>query len=374
MGRKTNRSKTDRSNNGTNKRRVSFNLSSEHSNIHRRHSYTSVANGNVNTMYKKTKSRQPTSWIQTILLTGALFVTLPKLVHRTVHTYCPKDDTTSCDGFVRERICQVTRVAIDSYETYMPFSQFLLGIQHRDNREVASSNVRQETIIDESSSNRSNNDNDEKRGILKRVVDRHRQKRAEKKKHRKTTSNRKHSLHHLLEGASTFSHWKQNQKQQYEQQKQNQQAVTNKTIEVDWKKWKYAMSDDFQLSSYQNGLIQELAKRVLLKAKIGKSMSTPEEIDSLSSSTVLLSTKSFKERVDSVAWGGVTNQEVTRWWPSKDKNQNKVSTQSEGARLLAAYLKIMKWPKVRVLEVIVLWRALHYIGTQSYIVTPAIVC
>ena len=44
--------------------------------------------------------------------------------------------------------------------------------------------------------------------------------------------------------------------------------------------------------------------------------------------------------------GAVLRIDVTRWWPRKDKNSNKVSAQSEGARLLAAYLKIMKWPKV----------------------------
>ena len=319
MGRKNNRSKTDRSN----KRRVSFNLSSEH-NIHR-HSYTSVANGNAKSAYNnRTKSRQ--TWLQTLLLTGALFVTLPKVVLRTINTYCPKGE--KYDSLARERICKVARVALDSYDKHSPFNNFLVEI---DDRESASSKQR----TSDESSNRPHN-GDEKRGVLKRVIDRHRQKRAEKKERRKP-SDRQHSLlHHLLEGASTFSHWKQRQKQQQVTIKEN------KTIEVDWRKWKYAMSDDFQLTSYQNRLIKELAKRVLIKAKIAKSMSAPEEVDSIS----VLSTKSFSERVDSVAWGGVTNKEVTRWWPSKDKNQNKVSAQSEGARLLAAYLKIMKWPKV----------------------------
>ena len=102
------------------------------------------------------------------------------------------------------------------------------------------------------------------------------------------------------------------------------------------------MSDDWKLTSQQHGLIKELAKRVLLKAKLGKSMSSP---DAPVGSITAVSTKAFAERVDSVPWGGVS-QDVTKWWPRKDKSQDKVSTQSEGARLLAGYLKIMKWPKV----------------------------
>ena len=116
---------------------------------------------------------------------------------------------------------------------------------------------------------------------------------------------------------------------------------------------KMVMMHDFQLTLYQIGLVKELAKRVVLKAKnntITSSEGNSVDYDCVNnigcddSKTVV--SQDFAQRVNNVPWGGVTNVDVTRWWPRKDKNSNKVSTQSEGARLLAAYLKIMKWPKV----------------------------
>ncbi len=67
----------------------------------------------------------------------------------------------------------------------------------------------------------------------------------------------------------------------------------------------------------------------------------------------------FHERVDSVAWGGGTKNNYTdnilSWWPkqqsTKDQSSSSsssssttISSHSEGGRLLAGYLKIMKWP------------------------------
>lgn len=262
------------------------------------------------------------------MLSGALLFTLPKLMHRLTSVYCYKDGSLQCDGFVKERLCTYAKVAIERYQRHVPYSHLFLGVDNT-NADAASS-------IQETAETTMENDTTAKKGIFKRVVDRHRQQRDKKKQRR--DSSKQHPLHHLLEGAYAFSHWKKQHKQQQQQQLE---IKDNKDIEVDWNKWKYAMSDDFQLTSHQTGLIKELAKRVLLKAKLAKSMSSPSVADE---SITAVSTKGFAERVDSVPWGGVS-QSVTKWWPRKDNNQDRVSTQSEGARLLAAYLKIMKWPK-----------------------------
>jgi hypothetical protein len=314
-----------------NKRRVSFNLSSDHTH---RHSYTSVANS-----YQRRPTKQ--SWLQTFLLSGALILTLPKLVYRAAHVYCCTEDEPS-QHLQKLGLCRVAKAAMDRYDKYVvPCNHFLFEI----GLDKPKGPILHQGIDDTVSQRDRNAKN---KGIFKRVVEKHRKQRAEKKEQRRESSEKQHTLHHLLEGASVFSHWKK---------KHTQQVVVEKTedkpIQVDWSKWKYAMSDDFQLTPQQSSLIQELAKRVLLKSKLNKSMSAPspparpmEGDNSNTAVTTAVSTKSFSERVDSVAWGGV-NSEVTRWWPRKDKNQNgKVSAQSEGARLLAAYLKIMKWPKV----------------------------
>jgi hypothetical protein len=239
------------------------------------------------------------------------------------------------------------------YEQYVPYSHFLLGIENDSEKQSIDKTI--PTSIDKSFQS---DDKSSKRGIFQRVVDRHRRKHKKKKKQRTEASDKHHPLHHLLEGASAFSHWKKAQKQQHQVQTTIQDG---EAAEVDWNKWKYAMSDDFQLTSHQIGLVKELARRVLLKAKNSKETAA-SEADLMTA----VSTKSFSERVDNVPWGGV-NQEVTKWWPRRDKNQNKVSTQSEGARLLAAYLKIMKWPKVCVPLPLCLFYMILVLTTECFI-------
>ncbi|KAL7506505.1 hypothetical protein ACHAXN_009897 [Cyclotella atomus] len=349
-GKKNDASKSNNSGK-SNKRRVSFNLSSEHTH---RHSYNSVANSNDSTNNNSYQQRTPTrprqTWLQTLLLSGALILTLPKLLHRAAHVYCSKEidkqyhNQHAHNNFLEDKpICRIAKAAIGRYERHVPYSHYLLGINNDLTDSANDPILHQDT---DQPSPRKEVDV-KKKGIFKRVVDRHRQQRAEKKERQRSgqSSYNQHPLHHLLEGASAFSHWK---KQQQKKQHQQPERTENKTIQVDWSKWKYAMSDDFQLTSQQTNLIQQLAKRVLLKSKLHKSMSAPPEDDDKSNTVVAVSTKSFQERVDSVPWGGV-NSEVTKWWPrkkiKKDRDYDEVSSQSEGARLLAAYLKIMKWPK-----------------------------
>ena len=318
MGRKSNRTKSGNTNGG---RRVSFNLPDETSH-NASHSYTSVAK-DITNPNNSHKVRLKWTWHRTIFLSAALFVTLPKLVYRAVGVYCPKD--AQCGSLTGEGLCRVTNIVIEKYERYVPYSHFLLGIDDHIGKNV--NELKAQALVQP-------NEDVTKKGILKRVVDRHREIR---KKNRQRKEKRTHLLHNLLEGASTFTHWKNTKKQQQNQIKINE----NKTsVHVDWNKWKYAMSDDFQLSSYQVGLIKELANRVLLTSKNNK-IATDGNVES----NAVMPTKIFSERVDSVPWGGVYNKDVTRWWPRKD-NTRKVSKSSDGARLLAAYLKIMKWPKV----------------------------
>lgn len=332
-------SKSNNNNDKSNKRRVSFNLSPEHTH---RHSYTSVANSNGSSYQQRAPTRQRQTRLQTLLLSGALILTLPKLLYRAAHVYCSKEiDKQHHNHFLQDKsICRITKAAIGRYERHVPYSHYLLGINgdkvNGENDPIPHQDTDHTLPRKDADVN--------KKGIFKRVVDRHRQQRVEKKKQQRSgeLSHKQHPLHQLLEGASAFSHWKKQQQQQ-----QRPQRTENKTIEVDWTKWKYAMSDDFQLTSQQTNLIQQLAKRVLIKAKLHISMSNPPplENDTSNSNEVVVSAKSFQERVDSVPWGGV-NSEVTKWWPRK-KDKDVVLSQSEGARLLAAYLKIMKWPKVR---------------------------
>lgn len=158
---------------------------------------------------------------------------------------------------------------------------------------------------------------------------------------------RVHPIRHILEGASVFCHVKK--------QKQAIKATATKKIahkeaaeiEVDWKKWRHSMTDDFQLTSDQAHLVKELEQRVVEKAAsirvcpdgVEECAEGEKQVASLSGGTNMPG-RSFIERVDRVAWGG-NDSHSTKWWPRKDaKDPNKIV---EGGRLLAGYLKIMKY-------------------------------
>ena len=157
----------------------------------------------------------------------------------------------------------------------------------------------------------------QRRGVIKRVIDRHRRKQQQQQHNNNdqrlgnhdTIRHDKHPLHYLLEGASIFSHWKARKRHQHEQKRRETNVNEN-----GWKKWKYAMSDDFQLTLYQIGLVKELAKRVVLKAKnntITSSEGNSVDYDCVNniscddSKTVV--SQDFAQRVNNVPWGGVTN-------------------------------------------------------------------
>jgi len=189
-----------------------------------------------------------------------------------------------------------------------------------------------------------------KKRIFKSVLTKHRKKHEEIAKdsnaHVSAASeeiDRVHPLRHILEGASVFVHVK---KQKKKAPKKAHKEVAE--IKVDWKKWKFGMTDDFQLNAEQTHLVKELGQRVVSKASsirvcpndgAEECSEHEKQIASLSGGTNLPG-RSFIERVDSVAWGG-NDSDSTRWWPRKDaKDPNKLV---EGGRLLAGYLKIMKY-------------------------------
>lgn len=301
---------------------------------------------------------------------------------------------------LKEQTCQVASLALGNYAYYMPFGRFFLGLQQRKSTAGGTNNDEsKQATTSELQQMEKEATTKKKRGILQRVVDSHRSRREERKAKKmqkrqqsqqplvvEEMERQRHPLRHILEEALAFSHWKKMQKelhhrerieQQQKQQLAGELQPPKEEIEVDWNKWKYAMSDDYDLPSDQSSLVKELAARVLLKAKLMNGASNNnnnnkgvEQVDgkggssdnhggdsTTTTSTTSLSggtnvpNKPFSERVDNVPWGGVYNVDATRWWPRKDNGgkvvvATKISGLSEGGRLLAGYLKIMKWPKV----------------------------
>ena len=97
-----------------------------------------------------------------------------------------------------------------------------------------------------------------KKGIFKRIVSRHRKRHIESEEqhhHQESAASeeidRKHPIRHILEGASIFSQHrkqkklerKEKKRKKKELKKKDKQASADKeVVEIDWKKWKYAMS------------------------------------------------------------------------------------------------------------------------------------
>eukprot|EP00804_Cyclotella_cryptica_P010951 CCRYP_016674-RC/>CCRYP_016674-RC protein AED:0.37 eAED:0.37 QI:0/0.5/0.4/1/0.5/0.4/5/0/582 len=367
----------------TKKRHVTFHLSAEKNNLRKS---ATAKNGNAGSMVIRMQpetaaaaaaARPKQTWLQTCLLLSVLFITLPRLVYRVTNMYCGEGEEecqqrrASFVGGGSILMCRMAYVAIETYTRYMPGSRFMLGIsdygQDRASHDDSKSPLHGSNGESSSSSSPSAGGDDLRRGIIQRVVDRHRRKRKARALSKNKppvqsdgiTHHHHHPLKHVLEGALVFSHWKKRQQQsQQHLQPAQQQSITMESVPIDWKTWKYAMSDDFDLTSQQIALIKELAQRVLLSSKhpyITQDIVEEKAIPPLNTTTTNTTIKSFSERVDSVPWGGVYDQDFTRWWPRRDdskvqamgggSNIPKVSTLSEGGRLLAAYLKIMKWPE-----------------------------
>ena len=238
---------------------------------------------------------------------------------------------------IHENMCHVSFIGIAHFIQYLPFAQLLVFRNPFTPLEIdpASYHIA---------------DGKEKKGLFSHVLSKHKQK----------DTSRAHPIRHILEGASIFFHHRKEKKferkeakkkRKQKQAKRPEAGKEGEEIEVDWKKWKFAMSDDYEITSDQVALIKKLVLRATdtnAKNIVCKDDTTSEckesikEIRSLSGGSNLPN-RSFQERLDSVSWGGV-DLASNQWWAKKDNNKDKVSSQSDGGRLLSAYLKIMKWP------------------------------
>jgi hypothetical protein len=176
-----------------------------------------------------------------------------------------------------------------------------------------------------------------KKGIFKSVIDKHKKKHKEIAVHNSIayTSpaseeiDRLHPIRHILEGASVFCHVrKQNQAIKIPKKTAHQES---NVIEVDWKKWKFARSDDFELTSDQIDLVKELEQRVVSKESsirvcpngLQECAENEKEIESMSGGTNLPG-RSFIHRVDSVPWGGHHESDSTR--PQQDVRRREITS------------------------------------------------
>jgi len=267
---------------------------------------------------------------------------------------------------IHESMCHVSSIAIGNFIHYLPHAQWLVmrnPFTATTAKDIASLEAEQEKEQTHEEASK------QRKGIFQRVTKKHKQQHQE---HEQPTSaaeeiDRKHPLRHILEGASIFARHRKEKKQRrreekkkrQQQQKREQRAGSEgEEKEVDWKKWKFAMSDDYELSAGETSMVKTFAKRILDKTETytvcpassddaaSECKENEKQIASLSEGTPLPN-RPFQERVDSVAWGGLVNKESNSWWGRKNAKDSpkKISSQSEGGRLLTAYLKIMKWPK-----------------------------
>lgn len=275
------------------------------------------------------------------------------------------DEMTMESTTLHESMCQVSSIAIGNFVYYLPYAQWLV----LRNPFASSSEVDDISMMGYHDEQQQMKDDERRKGMFQRVAARHKKKHQEQQQQHTSSSksaaseeiDRKHPVRHILEGASIFFHHRKQKKMRRKQHKQQggqRGAGGDGERVVDWKKWKYAMSDDYELTSEEIRQVKELAERVTAKAdsisteckdsnaeNCNNSNQSEKQIASLSEGSNM-PYKSFQERLDAVSWGGITNSDSTRWWQRKwGKDPKKISSQSEGARVLAAYLKIMKWPK-----------------------------
>eukprot|EP00571_Detonula_confervacea_P007557 CAMPEP_0172320230 /NCGR_PEP_ID=MMETSP1058-20130122/40040_1 /TAXON_ID=83371 /ORGANISM="Detonula confervacea, Strain CCMP 353" /LENGTH=806 /DNA_ID=CAMNT_0013035453 /DNA_START=51 /DNA_END=2471 /DNA_ORIENTATION=+ len=260
---------------------------------------------------------------------------------------------------LHESMCQVSSIAIGNFVYYLPYAQWLVL-----RNPFAATTMMGYYGESEQQKKKEEEDNQRRRGMFQRVAARHKKKHHEQQ-HTSSSSaseeiDRKHPIRHILEGASIFFHHRKQKKMERKHQKQQHQgehknAGGESERVVDWKKWKYAMSDDYEMTSEEIRLVKVLAQRVIAKAD---NISTEckdsnedcnnkseKQIASLSEGSNM-PYRPIQDRLDAVSWGGVVNADSTRWWQRKNgRDTKKISSQSEGARVLAAYLKIMRWPK-----------------------------
>lgn len=324
-----------------------------------------------------------------LLFTLLSFITIPILLSTCIHFgYCTNVESNlvlSPQTTIQESACHVSSIAIIHILHHLPKDAQLLveRVHHFIGTIIVGVDRRMTMTI--------HKNDDWKKTLFQRVTADHAKKHQDRTYNNDKVSSsssssaseeidRMHPIRHILEGASIYTHvrkQKQLMKLEVEKKKIQQHFPDDHdnldgdaAIVIDWKKWKYAMSDDYELSSEEIFLVQTLAERVLAMSNTLVRCSTagedanaistecnPEDdnemqriaISSLSDG-LEMPYRPFHERVDSVAWGGELNHDTDMsWWPKQnDKDISSTSTtisyHSEGGRLLAGYLKIMKWP------------------------------
>ena len=276
-----------------------------------------------------------------------------------------------------ESMCHVASIAIAQFSLHLPYARWLVlrnpfafyppaTTVEVDSPLPLHCDDRNPHKIGKSSSN-------ERRGVLRRIMARRRAKNEERLRERGEQAaassssaasegiDRVHPIRHILEGASIFSHHRKQKRLTEDGSEKNKRirdggGDNGNARVVDWKKWKYAMSDDYELGTEEIDLVRELARRVIVAAK--DSARCPDDdanaTDECNDGQRRIASFSggsdtphrpFHERVDGVPWGGISD-DTTRWWPRKSRSDplTTISAHSEGGRVLAAYLKIMKWP------------------------------
>jgi len=277
-----------------------------------------------------------------------------------------------------ESMCHVASIAIAQFSLHLPYARWLVlrnpfafyspaTTVEVDNPLPLHGDHRDPHKIGKSSSK-------ERRGGLRRIMARRRAKNEERLRNRGKRAaassssaasegiDRVHPIRHILEGASIFSHHRKQKRLTEDGSEKNKRdrdggGDNGDARVVDWKKWKYAMSDDYELGTEEIDLVRELARRVIVAAK--DSARCPDDdanaTDECTDGQRRIASFSggsdtphrpFHERVDGVPWGGISDADPTRWWPRKSRSDplTTISAHSEGGRVLAAYLKIMKWP------------------------------
>jgi hypothetical protein len=277
-------------------------------------------------------------------------------------------------------MCHVASIAIGQFSLHLPYAQWLVL------RNPTFAFNSPATVEVDSPLSLYGDDHDlhkigskERRGVLQRIMARRRAKNKERREQRGERAaasssssaasggiDRVHPIRHILEGASIFSHHRKQKRLTEDGSEKNKRDLPGGGDDgggdgdarvVDWKKWKYAMSDDYELGTEEIDLVGVLARRVIAAAK--ESARCPDDdanaTDECTDSQRRIASFSggsdmphrpFHERVDGVPWGGISDADTTRWWPRKSSSDphTMISAHSEGGRVLAAYLKIMKWP------------------------------
>jgi hypothetical protein len=294
-----------------------------------------------------------------------------------------RDDGTllrSSSTDIHESMCHVASIAIGQFTIHLPFYVHWLVFRnpfesyHLSPHSTGVDGSRQSLRVDDDDDLLVDEMNAmstaKRKGVLHRIVSRSREKNeGRRKRHGEHQHDGMHPIRRILEGASIFSHHRKQKRVEDGFVETATRSVAGgvdgrsdiderDSRVVDWKKWKYAMSDDYELSASEIILVKTLAARVIDKARdlarcpSNDASATDDDciegqkrISSLSGGSDMPN-RPFHERCDGVPWGGIADSDVTRWWPRKSTTDpsTMVSSQSDGGRVLAAYLKIMKWP------------------------------